>query len=372
MRSRFAGPVVGETFNPRRNALNLLRLVLAGLVVFSHSLTLGGFRSETLWGHGSLGDLAVDAFFAISGFLITPSAARNHVLRYLWQRVLRIFPGFWACLCVTSAVAGPIAWTATGKPLDEYWSAQLGPLHYVAANWWLTMKTYAIAGTPERTPFPGAWDGSLWTLQWEFICYLMVAVLAVTTMLRRRRIVLALWAFSWLVALAAAADGIPTYNDTMPYDFVRFVPIFFAGSVLWLYRDKIPDSRIMFTGSLFLAIMGTFLRNSEVLSGPPLAYVCVWVAIHLPGKQIGVKYDISYGTYIYGFVVAQVLAVWQLYRWGYVPYTMLTLVVTLVLAGLSCVAIEQPALRLKRLSPKNPRRYTARHRSSSCETPERA
>lgn len=353
MRGRFARATIYRSYNPRNNALNLLRLAFAIMVIFSHSLTLGGFRDEVLWGHGTLGEIAVDAFFAVSGFLITSSAERNHVLRYLWQRVLRIFPGFWICLLFTCLIAGPVGWTADGKPFNEYWSAPLGPLHYFVVDLLLGMKTYTIAGTPSRVPYQDAWDISLWTLRWEFICYLLVAVLAVTTALARRRIVLALWVTSWLIALGGAADSMP--------DLARFVPIFFAGSVLWLYREKIPDSALLFVVTLSLVVVGTFLRNPFVLSGPPLAYVCVWAAIHLPGKRIGSRYDISYGVYIYAFVVGQILAVWKLYRWGYVSFTLLTIAITLLLAAASCVAVEQPALRLKGMSVKLPRPYAARH-----------
>ena len=343
---------LGQTFDPRHNALNLLRLIFALLVIFSHSFVLGGFRAENLWGHASLGDIAVDGFFALSGFLIAASAVRNKVARYLWQRSLRIFPAFWVCLVITAAVAGPIGWLAEGNSLSSYWTAVVGPRHYIAANWLLKMHTYSIAGTPANVPYPLAWDGSLWTLWFEFICYLMVAALAVTAVLRRRRVVLVLWALSWLVALGLAVSGVQT-----PHFFpglVRFVPIFFAGAVLWLYRDKIPDSRVLFAVALSLFAVGTFLKNPDVLAGPPLAYVCVWASIHLPGKRIGAKYDISYGTYIYAFVVAQVLAIWHVHTWGYFPFTLLTIAVTLVLAGLSCVLVEQPALRMKRWSPTLP------------------
>jgi peptidoglycan/LPS O-acetylase OafA/YrhL len=185
---------------------------------------------------------------------------------------------------------------------------------------------------------------------YEFACYLMVAVLAITALLRRRRVVLILWALSWAIALGLAADGVQTYSGTIPDEMIRFVPIFFAGTVLWLYRDRIPDSPILFSAALLMFAIGTFLRNPEVVAGPPLAYVCIWASIHLPGKRIGAKYDISYGTYIYAFVAAQVLAIWHVYKWGYFPFTLLTLAVTLPLAALSCVAVEQPALRLKHRS----------------------
>lgn len=347
-----ARSTVGQNFDPRRNALNLLRLFFAVLVIFSHAIVLGGYRSETLWGYGTVGGIAVDGFFAVSGFLIAASAMRNHVTRYMWQRVLRIFPAFWACLILTALLAGPIGWLAETHPLSGYWTAPNGPLHYVVYNWLLEMRTWSIAGTPARIPYPAAWDGSLWSLVYEFACYLMVALLAITALLRRRRVVLILWALSWAIALVLAADGVRTYFVTIPDEMIRFVPIFFAGTVLWLYRERVPDSPILFSGALLMFAIGTFLRNPDVVAGPPLAYVCIWASIHLPGKRVGTKYDISYGTYIYAFVVAQVLAVWHVYKWGYFPFTFLTLAVTLPLAGLSCVAIEQPALRLKRWSPR--------------------
>ncbi len=345
-----AAAPIGERFDPGRNALNFLRLCFALLVIVSHSIVLGGYRSETLWGHGTLGDIAVDAFFAVSGFLIAASATRNGALRYLWQRFLRIFPAFWVCLLVTALLVAPIGWVAEGRSLSSYWSAPAGPIHYVVVNWFLRMHTYGIAGTPRHVPYPSAWDGSLWTLFYEFYCYLMVAFLAATTIIRRRALVLVFWGSSMAVAVGAAAVGIPTFEDKPSYNLIRFVPIFFAGVVLWLYRDVVPDSRALFLAAAALFVGGTFLRNPEVLAGPPLAYLCLWASIHLPGKTIGSKYDISYGTYIYGFIVAQVLAVWHVYRWGYLPFTLLTVVVTLAIAAISCVAVERPALRLKRLT----------------------
>jgi peptidoglycan/LPS O-acetylase OafA/YrhL len=320
-------------------------------VIFSHSIILGGYRSEILWGHGTLGDIAVDAFFAVSGFLIAASAVRNNVVRYLWQRFLRIFPAFWVCLIVTAALAGPIGWVADGHPLNSYWGNAEGPVHYIVSDWLLVMNSYGIAGTPAHIPWQGAWDGSLWTLRYEFYCYLMVGAFAVTTLLRRRLVMLVLWAFSWALALGTAAARLQTSQPTFHHELVRFIPIFFAGAVLWLYRDKIPDSPVLFAGALLVFAVGTFLRNPDVVAGPPLAYLCVWASIHLPGKRIGARYDISYGTYIYAFLVAQTLALWHVYRWGYFPFTFVTMAVTLVLAGLSCVVVERPALRLKRWSP---------------------
>jgi peptidoglycan/LPS O-acetylase OafA/YrhL len=337
-----------DTFDSRRNALNLLRLSFALLVIFSHSLTTGGFRSANLWGHFTLGGAAVDGFFAISGFLITASAFRNGVPRYLWQRILRIIPGLWVCLIITALGGGPIAWTAEGHSLASYWSAVDGPTHYVLVNLGVMVRTYTIAGTPAGVPYPHVWNGSLWTLIWEFYCYLMVAALAVTTLLRHRCIVLGLWIFSWILAIGVTYDGRPTWGYAV--DLLRFVPIFFAGSLVWLYKEKIPDNAGLAIGSFALFFAGTWLHDPDLLA-PPLAYLCIWAAIHFPGKRVGSKYDISYGTYIYAFLVTQVLAIWHVYNWGYWPFTLLTVAITLVFAAASCVVVERPALRLKGWTP---------------------
>ncbi len=341
---------IGQAFDPRSNALNLLRLIFAVLVILSHSLVLGGYRSEgseNLWGQASLGQIAVDGFFVISGFLITASAARNSPMRYLWQRFLRIFPAFWVCLLFTATVAGPIGWVAQGNSFGNYWKSQGGPLNYVVGNSFLKMRAYAIGGTPTDVPYPLTWDGSLSTLWYEFLCYLMIAALAITTVLQYRRVVLFLWLLSWALALIVALYGVDIPHPPV----VRFTPIFFAGAVLWLYRDRVPDSRPLFLVILLLCSISTFHRSFDAVGAPLLAYICVWASIHLPGKRVGAKYDISYGVYIYAFMVAQVLAIWHIHRWGYLPYTLLTIVVTLILALLSCVLVEQPALRLKKWSP---------------------
>ena len=89
---------IGETFSPRRNSLNFLRVVLALGVIVDHALGLGYFPSVpnfVLFNHKTdLGSTAVYSFFAISGFLICRSALSRRTVKFVWQRFLRIFPGF--------------------------------------------------------------------------------------------------------------------------------------------------------------------------------------------------------------------------------------------------------------------------------------
>ena len=94
------------------NNFNRIRLVLASLVLLSHSFELidGDNRREPLARlvhTTSLGYLAVCDFFLISGYLIVGSClSRHEPLHFLKNRILRIFPGFLVCAIFSVVLAG--------------------------------------------------------------------------------------------------------------------------------------------------------------------------------------------------------------------------------------------------------------------------
>jgi peptidoglycan/LPS O-acetylase OafA/YrhL len=357
---------IGTSFSPRRNSLNFIRLVLAGLVVISHTIILGGYGSEDILGKTTLGTLAVYGFFGISGFLIAGSAQGSSVGRFLWHRVLRIIPAFWVCLILISFVFGLIGWFH-GKPacgFSCYTRETDGPFSYLGHNFWLKMNEPVIDHTLHGVPLPTAWDGSLWTLFYEFLCYLILAALAVTRILRLRAVVASLAAVTWLVQLYITA--VPSLNGQYNVfthwavgRMIIFIPIFLTGAALQLYRDKIPDSGYLAWGCLGLLAfslvlpVGTgrpgYTLTSTDLLAPVLAYLMLWLGIHLPFEKVGAKNDYSYGVYIYAYPVSQLLALWGVFRWGYAVYTGLVIVGTAPFAAASWWLVEKHALKLKKL-----------------------
>jgi peptidoglycan/LPS O-acetylase OafA/YrhL len=159
--------------------------MFALLVVVGHAARLGGYSWRRLI-HSPLQDIAVNGFFAISGYLITVSALRSSTVRYLWQRVLRIFPGYWVCLLVIAFGLGIVGWLHNHSTLYGYFGGSNGAVQYVIGNADLRIARYFINGSPNPVPYQGGRNGSIWTLKYEFYCYLVAGTLALVRPLRRR------------------------------------------------------------------------------------------------------------------------------------------------------------------------------------------
>lgn len=355
---------LATSYSGRHNSLNFIRLVLALLVIVSHAIVLGGYGSESIFGKTTLGTMAVYGFFGISGFLIAGSAAHNDPGNYIWRRCLRILPGFWVCLLVTAFFFGLVGWLTGPVPAkfhsdaSTYFSAPHGPFSFVFQNILLKMRQLFIVS---RAWVP-AWNGSLWTLFYEFLCYILLGVLAILGCLKRRAIVLALLVVSWVaeISITLIPSANHQFNHLHNYDglnLLTFVPIFLTGAVIWLYREKVPDSGLLALGCSVLFVISLWLPfgahapgfslTSSTVFGPMLAYPLLWLGIHLPFQKIGARNDYSYGVYIYAYPVQILLAIWGVQHWGYPAYLFLCVLGTIPFAVASWWLIEKRSLRLK-------------------------
>lgn len=353
-------PVLEHSFDTRRNSLSMLRLVFAGMVLFDHAFPLGGWNGGLspllTWTNGteSFGGLAVLGFFVISGFLVTRSFdGSRSPFSYLWKRILRIFPAFWVCLLVTVVLFGPLAYIYEHGALHGYLRGYADtPMNYVTHNLFLSMNQYGIDGLLGRNPFPNAFDGSLWTLIYEFKCYLGVLVLGSIGVFRRRRVsVLALSLALWAMQLAQSLEpgllkGAFVVGD--PY-MVRLAFIFSLGMLFYLYRDKVIMSGPLAIVAFVVFVVSLKTQSYYGVGEVMWAYLCIWAAVRLPFHNADRYGDFSYGLYIYAFVIQQMLALYGVNAWGFIPYLVLSAVGTMVFAVASWFAIERPSLRLKSL-----------------------
>jgi peptidoglycan/LPS O-acetylase OafA/YrhL len=346
------------------NSIGFLRFALAALVILHHSYVLSGHRDpldRLTRGNLDLGNVAVSGFFVLSGFLITRSAERApSVWRYLWHRVLRIFPGFWVCLVVCAAVIGPFFWLVERGSLGGYAGiSDQAPLGYVVSNAGLSINQTRIDGLLAGLPYPSAMNGSLWTLSYEFSWYLIAGALAVVGLLRSRW--LALVAVVLLIAPQSLPGGHPLAGlPLFGYGLIsRYALAFSLGILAYVWRNRVPlDDRLAIIGAILFAV-SLLTKTVPVVGVPAMAYLILWAAWRLPFRRFDVRWDLSYGVYIYAFPVQQGLALLGAAALPVAVLFPLALATTIPFAFASYVLVERPALRLKSWTPRIPGREPA-------------
>jgi peptidoglycan/LPS O-acetylase OafA/YrhL len=290
-------------------------------------------------------DVAVDCFFALSGFLIVAAWTRHPELpRFLLARARRILPGFWTCLLVTAFVIVPVSTHAAGSAMPGL-SEQL---RYVTGNAALVIGQIDVGSTAAGLPKP-MWNGSLWTLLWEVRCYLLVAGLGVLGLLNRRSFALlaiTLWAYAAVLVLLGISTRVSIDTMSMPQ---RGGLMFCLGALLWLYRDRVRlDTRLALIAVATIPLGVAIADNYRVIAAPGLAYLVIWAGFALARwPRTVLVNDLSYGVYIYGFPVQQalLLAGWST---GWLPFFLASAGLVLVLAACSWFLIERPFLRRRR------------------------
>ena len=338
-----ARQTLGAALDPRSNALNAIRLALAVIVIGWHAFPLTG--SDITIGplRQLLSRISVDGFFTISGYLIVSSWMRRpHWKSFLVARVLRIFPAFWVSLIVTAAVIAPLSTVVSrGSLPPHFWR---GAGSYVISNAALWVNQYPIAATPDHVPYPGVWNGSMWTLAWEFLCYLGVLALGLTALLRRT------WVLPALFLLAEVGVLVTSYGPVGNFYLrtgARFGIMFLAGGLLWQFRDRLPVSPAVIVAAAGVVTGSLFLSDYRVLAAVPVAYLLLILGAYGRHRLLQLRNDFSYGTYIFAFPMQQVLATAGGWSLGVPVFAVLSVLVTAPPAVASWFLVEKPALGLK-------------------------
>lgn len=340
---------VNDSFNPRSNSLNALRLLLAASVVVSHSWQIGGYGPQPSLGGVTLGVWGVYGFFAISGFLITRSRLSGKpVAGFYWARFLRIYPGFVVCIFFIAFVFAPISDAMSN---GGSYSVSNG-ISYFLRNIPLyapVASQQGIADTLAAAPYAGVWNGPLWTLFFEAACYVLIGVAA--SLFTRKVLpvaVTALFGVGTAVMLAHLTFGLPL--PQLVTDALPLVIAFLGGALVFLSGNKLSFRPLTMIPAVVILVTVAIIGLAPALAGLPVAFFMLWLGNVLPLQRVGSSHDISYGIYIYGAPLQQMLFI-ALPHIPLIVFIVLSLTLVLAPAFLSSRFVEEPALRFKSSIP---------------------
>jgi peptidoglycan/LPS O-acetylase OafA/YrhL len=339
-------------FSNKSNCFDLLRLLLALGVVYSHSYHVGGFGLEPLAQHSKeqiiVGVICVLGFFGLSGFLVAASFENSRSLGvFALKRIRRIFPGFWACLVVTAFVIAPLIWLVTGRGLGAFpWTGSDGAVSYVLANFFLKVGQHGIGETVAGLPDAGTLNGSLWSLYPEFGCYVMLGILGFCGVLTRSK-----WFAVVITAIALAFATIDRVQGREAFPEIpalfafsnldAFVAAFLVGMCAQLWKEH-----LVFTPS-FCAGLGLLITLLLAYGGFRIA-APVLVPLFLLGVgslfALRLKADLSYGIYIYSFPLQQLMVAAGMGASSVWVFFILSALISAVFAGVSWFAVEKRTL----------------------------
>ena len=342
------------------NSFGILRLMLAVTVLFQHSLVLSGNGQLVYFGYfkgADLGSTGVAGFFAISGFLLAGSAQRLSSRAFLIHRIFRLVPGLWFALVISAFLLVPLAsFFGASDSEFKYFSGKDSSLTYVLLNMGLVVFQDSIGNVFAINPYPKAVNGSLWTLAPEFVCYVSLLGLAIST--RRKPfaqklllgIAIFLASIVWLMSESSTSQVV----SMVVHPAAGLGIAFATGSLLSFLVNERP-----YRPSPVLVIPLLVVWLLLGLSGPlaiislSLIVVSLGLSITKPTvSNIGRKTDISYGIYLLHFPVIQAIVFCSATYWT--PLASLTvlpalsLFVAAPLAWVSWKLAERPAISIAR------------------------
>jgi len=339
-----------DALNKSANNFDLLRLIAASIVIWGHAPAISpseAFSDPILknFGFDYLGSLAVKFFFFLSGLVVANSLLeKKNLSSYIFSRVFRIFPGLITCVLLTTVCGGLISTLS----LSDYFLND-ATITYVKGSISFFDMSWVLPGVFEQN-VNHAVNGSLWTLPFEIACYSWLLIFVFCDFLNSRLI-------KSLVCLAAILISFFFPKIIPPFSTVgsaeMLLGCFFIGVFFAIFKDRIILSSKYV---LVLMLLAFLVRNTSVFQF--VFYLLFFYgAIFISTRKFVLRYlriplDISYGVYLYGYFIQQLIhMIWPQHG----PYwnIAMSLPIACLMGYASFVFIERPMMQLGRYLDKN-------------------
>ncbi len=299
----------------KKNSFDFLRFIFATSVIFSHSFSLkAGMNlleplSLTAQIYKNFGNVAVFSFFILSGFLLTRSwILKPNTLTFFKKRISRIFPGIIVATLVTILILGFFS----GIPYQEY-ILHKQTVRYLS-NFFLYPIHYSLPGIFQNNPYIYTVNGSLWSISYEWTCYVILTIIGSLGLLSIRKEALPItYVFVAILYYFEIGKNVTFLFSINLYTLFSLFLFFLSGSLFYVHANKIPLNKylMLFCVPIFIFLLFSMKMSFlYVFLGPiTLTYILIFISYNTPylnefSHKIG---DLSYGLYIYAFPTQQLL-----------------------------------------------------------------
>ena len=334
-------------------------------VLYNHSFVLFKTNGKNdlaiyLFNFFDSGSLAVCVFFMVSGLLLTQSFYNTtSKIKFILKRMFRIFPGLMVCLLFTIFIIGSIN---TETSIHNYFTQKstYRYLYNILLN--NEMFFYDIPSCFSLNKMPHIINGSLWTLPFELISYIYLFIgLSIVQFFtqktpNKQKLIISIivlyfsfymlnghYIFSRLTGLITGfnKDSIAINNPGKPFLF------FGCGMIIYHFKEKIRLSVIFLCLLISLLVICNFLEV-EFFKAMSEFLVIIYGTLVIAGlpavNKLNLRFDPSYGIYLYAWPVQQTFA----HHFSLTSYNSMLFTIPCV-AFLGCLSyffIEKPALKL--------------------------
>lgn len=340
---------LGALARGKDNNLTLIRFLAASAVIFAHSVAFFDLTDRfdpvfILFGIGA-GDLAVNVFFVVSGFLITRSwLSKLNLVDFTWARAARIYPALWASSGLLVLAAGVLF---SPLPLHEFLLLPTTISYVVKNSTMFFGAQLSLPGTVEGAEM--AFNVPLWTLPHELQMYALVAVLGIAGLIGRRPLCAAIVIVSFAVWILSETGAIDVAQSRY-----RLMFHFFFGACLLLWKDSI---RLGVTGVLASVVLLVVIATVVPVDARKFClalltpFLTLWLAFVPSGRirKFSRAGDYSYGLYIFAYPL-QLIVLARMPWIGAAGHFAISFAGALVLAMASWHLLERKALESRKPS----------------------
>ncbi|MBP5492452.1 MAG: acyltransferase [Clostridiales bacterium] len=334
----------------RENNLDLIRFIAAVLVIVGHAypLCIGpegrDILSQLTTGKSdmSFGGLAVTVFFFYGGYLIAGSAnSKKTAKEYFKARILRIFPPLIFVTLILAFLAGPFL---TEMTVGGYFTS-IGTYKYLLNSFLIPI--HELPGVFTKSPYNPTVNGALWTLPIEFCCYIACFVVYKMGILSEEK------QKAFAVTAVLAVLGIIASNLILPLPLVatiRSAIMFYMGMLCYVYRDKIEIKPLyaILALVLFAATVPFGIFKYTCFICLPYIYMYIGFGTKVKFSNFAKYGEVSYGMYLCGYPIQQILCQVSGYTMGPVLNFVLGTVLSVAAGFLVYYNIERPVMRLQK------------------------